>query len=80
MLLLVNVVLEIVAAYWISSQAPVEADSVHSYPVRFRGGPTFFVRPWLVAYNHYGFYAGFVLPGLVLLLLWLHRDKLERLG
>ena len=80
MLLLVNVVLEIVAAYWISSQAPVEADSVHSYPVRFRGGPTFFVRPWLGAYNHYGFYAGFILPGLVLLLLWLHRDKLERLG
>ena len=79
-LLLVNVVLEIVAAYWISSQAPVEADPVHSYPVRFRGGPTFFVRPWLGAYNHYSFYAGFVLAGLVLLLLWLHRDKLERLG
>ena len=80
LLLLVNVVLQMVTAYWISSQAPVEADSVHSYPTRFRGGPTFFVPPWLGAYNDYGFYAGFILLGLVLLLLWLHRDKLERAG
>ena len=79
-LLLVNVVLQMVTAYWISSQAPVEADPVHSYPTRFRGGPTFFVQPWLGAYNDYGSYAGFILLGLVLLLLWLDRDKLERAG
>ena len=80
MLLLVNVVLEMVTAYWISSQAPVAADPVHSYPTRFRGGPTFFVQPWLGAYNDYGFFAGFILLGLVLLLLWLDRDQLERAG
>ena len=80
MLLIVNVVLEIAAAYWIPSRAPVEADSVHSYPIRFRGGPTFFVQPWLGAYADFGFYAGFVLLGLMLLLLWLNRDKLERSG
>jgi hypothetical protein len=79
-LLLVNAVLQIAAAYWISSRAPVEADPVHSFPVRFRGGPTFFVQPWLGAYNDYGFYAGLVLLGLVLLLLWLNRDQLERTG
>ena len=79
-LLLVNVVLQMITAYWISSQAPVEADSVHSYPTRFRGGPTFFVQPWLGAYNDYGFYVGFILLGLVLLLLWLNREKLERAG
>ena len=80
MLLLVNIVLQIVTAYWISTQAPVQADSVHSYPIRFRGGPTFFVQPWLGAYDDYGFYAGFVLLGLLLLLLWLNRDKWERVG
>ena len=79
-LLLVNVVLQMFTAYWISSRAPVEADSVHSYPTRFRGGPTFFVQPWLGAYNDYGLYAGFILLGLVLLLLWLNREKLERAG
>lgn len=79
-LLLVNIGLQIGTAYWISSRAPVQADSVHSYPVRFRGGPTFFVQPWLGAYSEYGFYAGFALLGLFALLLWLNRDKLERVG
>ena len=79
-LLLLQVVLQMVTIYWISSQAPVEADSVHSYPIRFRGGPTFFVQPWLGAYSHYGFYAGLILLGLVLLLLYLDRGNLERAG
>jgi hypothetical protein len=79
-LLLFNLVLQIAAAYWISIRAPLQADSIHSYPTRFRGGLTFFVQPWLGAYADYGFYAGFVLLGLLLLLLWLNRDKLERVG
>lgn len=80
-LLLVHLVLQIVAAYWIPSWAPVQADSAHSYPIRFRGaGPTFFVQPWLGRYFDYGFYFGFVLLGLFLLLLWLNRDALERIG
>jgi hypothetical protein len=78
-LLLVNLVLQFAAAYWISIRAPVEADSVHSDPVRFRGGPTFFVQPWLGAYADYGS-GGLVLVGLFIVLLWLNRDKLERVG
>lgn len=79
--LLVHVMLQIVTAYWIPSWAPVQADSTHSYAIRFRGGgPTFFVKPWLGTYVDYGLYVGFAFLGLFLLLLWLNRDKLERVG
>jgi hypothetical protein len=70
---------QIATTYWIPRWAPILPDSTHSYPIRFRGGPTYFVQPWLGAYFDYGFYAGFVLLGAFLLLLWLNRDKIERI-
>ena len=79
-LLLANIVFQLVTAYWIPSWAPVRPDAVHSYPVRFRGGPTFFVPPWLGTYFDYDIYVGFALVSLFGILLWLHRDKLERVG
>jgi hypothetical protein len=71
--------LQIVAAYWIPHWAPVQPDPAHFYRIQFRGGPTYFVQPWLGAYFDYGFYVGFVLLGIFLLLLWLNRDKIERI-
>ena len=53
---------------------------MHSYPVRFRGGPTFFVQPWLGTYFDYDIYVGFALLSLFGVLLWVNRDKLERVG
>lgn len=79
-LLVANVLLQIVTAYWIPTWAPVRSDSVHSYPVRFRGGPTFFVQPWIGTYFDYDVYVGFALLGLFGIVLWLNRDKLERVG
>lgn len=78
-LLLINIITQIVAAYWIPHWAPIQPDLTHSYQIRFRGGPSYFVQPWLGAYFDYGFYAGLALVGLFGLLLWLNRDKIERI-
>jgi hypothetical protein len=77
-LLMLNILLQIATAYWIPRWAPVRTDPAHSYPIRFGGGPTYFVQPWLGAYSDYGLYAGFVLIAVFALLLWLNRDQLER--
>ena len=77
-LLMLNILLQIATAYWISRWAPVRTDPSHSYPIHFGGGPTYFVQPWLGAYSDYGLYAGFILIALFALLLWLNRDQLER--
>lgn len=79
-LMLVHVVLQITAAYWISHWALLHPDGTHPYRVRSRGGPAYFVQPWLGAYYDYGLYAGFALLGLVIFLLWFNRDKIERVG
>jgi hypothetical protein len=78
-LFMIDIFLQIASTYWIPHWAPVHADPAHVYPIHFRGGPTYFVQPWLGAYFNYGFYAGFVLIGLFLLLLLLNRGKVERI-
>lgn len=79
-LLMLNIFLQVATTYWIPRWAPVQIDPAHSYPIRFRGGPTYFVQPWLGAYSDYGIYAGFVLLAVFALLLWLNRDQLERIS
>ena len=76
--LILNIVLQVATAYWIPRWAPIHADRVHSYPIRFGGGPTYFVQSWLGAYSDYGLYAGFFLLAVFALLLWVNRDQLER--
>ena len=77
--LVLNILLQIATAYWIARWAPIQTDPVHSYRIRVRGGPTYFVQPWLGAYSDYGLYLGFVLLALFGLLLWVNRDQLERI-
>ena len=76
---MLNILLQIATAYWIARSAPIQADLVHSYRIRVRGGPTYFVQPWLGAYSDYGLYLGFVLLALFALWLWVNRDQLERI-
>jgi hypothetical protein len=78
--IVVEMFLQIAATYWIPRWAPLQPDVTHSYQIRFRGGPVYFVQPWLGAYSDYGLYAGFALVGLFFLLLWLNRDKVERVS
>ena len=77
--LMLHILMQIATAYWIPRWTPIQPDTMHSYPIRFRGGPTYFVQPWLGAYSDYGLYAGFVLLAVFALLLWLNRDQLERI-
>jgi hypothetical protein len=64
------------ALRWWSSRQP---DSVHSYPIRCRGGVVYFLQPWLGRHLECGFWAHFVLLALRFLILWLHRDGMERI-
>jgi hypothetical protein len=74
-----NILLQMVAAYGIPRWFPIQPDAIHSYPLRFKGGPTYFVPPWLGAYSGYGWEIGFALLGLFLLLLWVHREQIKRI-
>ena len=38
----------------------------------------YFVQPWLGKYFYYGSGAHFVLLALIFLIVWFHRDELER--
>jgi hypothetical protein len=76
---MLNILLQIATAYGIARWAPIQANLVHSYRIRVRGGPTYFVQPWLGAYSDYGIYLGFVLLAVFGLLLWVNRDQLERI-
>jgi len=78
-LLVINIFLQLAAAWWIPHWAAIQPDLTHAYKVQFRGGPAYFVQSWLGALYDYGFYAGFALVGAFLLLLWLDRDKVERI-
>ena len=78
-LFVINICLQVGTAYWIPHWAPIEPDLIHSYRIQFRGGPAYFVQPWLGALSDYGFYLGFFLVALFLFLLWLNRDKIERI-
>jgi hypothetical protein len=76
--LVVNTLLQLAASFSIPRWSPLQPDDFHSYPIRQRGSPTFFVQPWLGVYSDYGLYAGFALLLLFFLLLLINRDQLER--
>jgi hypothetical protein len=68
------------AAWWsIPEWSPTVPDAVHSLSIQFKGGKIYFVQPWLakVARDTNWLSAG--LGAVCVVLLWLHRDELERL-
>lgn len=79
-LLMLNIALQVAAAYGVPRWAPIHPDPIHSYAIHYQGGPTYFVQPWLGVYFDYGFEAAFGLLALFILLLFLNRDKLERVS
>jgi hypothetical protein len=79
-LLAVNFLLQFGASFAIPRWSPMRPDAAHSYAIRFKGGAVYFVQPWLGKYFDYGFWAGFVFLALIFLIMWLHRDELERVG
>ena len=68
-----------VALFWgISEWSPTVPDSVHSSPMRFMDGVTYFVRPSLAQVLHDLHWLAAGLGVACLLLFLLHRDELER--
>ncbi len=61
----------------VSSWALSSRDAAHSYRVPFRDGSIYFVQPWLGWYLD-ARWIGIGLLALLVVLLLLHRDQLER--
>jgi hypothetical protein len=78
-LFMVVVVLDIAAAWSIPEWSPNVPDRLHSVPIRYKGGVTYFVQPWLAQATHYGDWLALGLGATCFVLFLVHRDKLERL-
>ena len=78
-LLGVNFLGQLATSFLIPRFSPITADPAHPYLVRFKGYAGYFVHPWLGIYFDYGFWLHFVLLALFFLMLWLHRDQIERI-
>jgi hypothetical protein len=78
-LFLVVIVLNIAAAWGIPEWCPTVPDAAHTVPIRYRGGATYFVQPWLARATHDGDWLAIGLGATCFVLFILHRDKLERL-
>ena len=76
----INVVAQMATTYAIQKWSPTQADTVHSYLIRFKGGVVYFVQPWLGNYFFYGAKANYVFLALIVLIFFLHRDEIERVG
>lgn len=76
--LMINFLGEFGAGFAIPRWCPTRPDAMHSYAIRFKGGSVYFVQPWLGKYFVYGFWAHFILLGFIFLLMWLHRNEVER--
>ena len=79
-LLIINFIGQFVAAIGIPRWSPTQPDAIHSYMIRFKGGAMYFVQPWPGKYFDHGFWVGIALLGLMSLMVWIHRDQLERVS
>ena len=79
-LLMINFVVLFGALWAVPRWSPVRPNAAHTYLIRFKGGAVYFVQPWLGKYFDYGFWAQFVLLALMFLIMWFHRDELERVS
>jgi len=76
-LLLVDSVLHFGLLFTVSSWAQSSRDTVHTYRIPFRDGVNYFVPFWLGRYLD-TWWIGVGLLALLVLLLFLNRDRLER--
>jgi len=78
-LLAINFVGQWATSYLIPQGSPITPDAAHPYFIRFKGGAGYFVQPWMGIYFEYGFWLHFVLLALFFLMLWVYRDRIERI-
>src|ERR1700722_3043876 len=77
-LFMIVIALDIAAAWGIPEWSPTVPDAVHSVPIRYRGGVTYFVQPWLARATDDGVWLALGLGAACFFLFLVHRDKLER--
>jgi hypothetical protein len=75
----INFLGQLATSYAIPRWSPITPDATHPYPVHFKGAAGYFVQPWLGRYFEYGFWVHFALLALFFLMVWFHRDKIERI-
>jgi hypothetical protein len=78
-LFMVVLALDIAAAWIIPQWSPTVPDALHSIPVRYKGGVTYFVQPWLARATDYADWVALGSGAACFVLFLVHRDKLERL-
>ena len=69
---------DIAAAWSIPEWAPRVPDALHSVPMRYQGGTTYFVEPWMARAAHYADWLALGFGTACVVLFILYRDKLER--
>lgn len=79
-LFMVVIALDIAAAWGIPEWSPTVPDAVHTVPIRYIGGATYFVQSWLARASHDADWLALGLGATCFVLVLLHRDKLERLS
>jgi hypothetical protein len=72
-----NVLTQIAISYALPRYFSVTPDDVHTFPLH-KGGVTFFVQPWLAQFSDYGSWANYVFFGMLCVILFVYRDRLER--
>jgi hypothetical protein len=77
-LLGLNFLGQLATSYLIPKWSPITADAAHPYLARYKGLAGYFVQPWVGIYFDYGFWLHFILLALFFVMLWVHRDQIER--
>lgn len=77
-LFLLAIALDVAMVWSIPEWSPTVGDSVHSHPMQFKGGVTYFVRPSVAQGLHDLDWLAVGLGVACFLLLLLHRRELER--
>ncbi len=71
---------DLAASWSIPEWSPTVPDAVHSSPMKFRGGPTYFIQSWLARLMHDADWLAVGLGAALFLLFWVYRDQLERIS
>jgi hypothetical protein len=79
-LFMVAILLNIAMVWIIPERSPIVPDRVHTVPIRYKGGVTYFVRPSVAQGMHDLNWLAVGLGAATFLLFLLHRDKLERIS
>jgi hypothetical protein len=72
--------LDIAGVWAIPEWSPTVPDAAHSVPIRYKGGVTYFVQPWVAGATRDGDWLAIGLGAACVVLFLVHRDKLERLS